>query len=211
MQFIEQNNNVATVVIVGTWNFGIFTPNWVKENVLADEKDVTVLYPSAPLLSLKYVVSDKYNFAINGNRLEFQLMSNTEEASRNILTPIRNILRCLVYTPIQSFGINFLFSCNGMAEQIANIGSTQKLSKFMEDTFNGSLENLELTRSYKLTDVNTLNLKVYQKAYQTNVDFNFSYLVNSCKGILDILDSEDIINAHRKNALSILKSMYDGE
>ena len=34
---LKENINVSTIVIVGTWNFGIFTPEWVKENVLQDE------------------------------------------------------------------------------------------------------------------------------------------------------------------------------
>lgn len=29
MEF-KENINVSTIVIVGTWNFGIFTPEWVK-------------------------------------------------------------------------------------------------------------------------------------------------------------------------------------
>ena len=36
MEFIENNQTVSTVVIVGMWNYGIFTPDWVKENVLSE-------------------------------------------------------------------------------------------------------------------------------------------------------------------------------
>ena len=55
----EVNENVATLVVVGTWNVSIFTPEWVKENVLIG-KDFQILFPVNIMNSLKFVVPNKY-------------------------------------------------------------------------------------------------------------------------------------------------------
>lgn len=204
MEF-KENINVSTIVIVGTWNFGIFTPEWVKENVLQDEGEIQVLYPTTPMLSLKYVVKDKYSFAINNNRLEFQLLSNTEENSIELLKPIRNILRCLVYTPIQSCGINFVFSCKEMGETIAKLGNTERLTGLLKS----NLISIELTRSYKIKDNCILNLKILQADDNTLFDFNYSFTTKNNKEILDVLGDDNIINVYRFKSNSLLNDLYN--
>ena len=62
----EVNENVATLVVVGTWNVSIFSPEWVKENVLIG-KDFQILFPVNIMNSLKFVVPNKYSLAVNGN------------------------------------------------------------------------------------------------------------------------------------------------
>lgn len=204
MEFKENNKNAATVVIVGSWNSGVLTPEFVKENILIDE-EFKVYYPQVPMLSLMFLVEKKYRFQLNGNRLEFCLMNNTEGTSKDIINVIRNILRCLIFTPVQSVGINFLFDSNELNDELHKLGRIELLKTVIE----GELDDMELTRSFKLKDRQKLNFKVFQSIDCTKFDFNYSYNVNNCKEILEIFGSNDAIISLRERSLSILEQVYN--
>lgn len=205
MEFKENTSSASTVVIVGMWNYGIFTQEWVKENVLNEEADFNVLYPTVPLLSMRFIVPGRYSFGLNGNRLEFQLLSTKPEVSASMLQAIRNILGRLVYTPINSCGINFLFSCNEVGDQIATIGNTERINTILGK----NLSSIELTRSYDLSEKIRLNFKIYQENNQSNFDFNYSYKIKNCEDLLNVLEDDDCITKYRSKSLSLLNSLYN--
>ena len=200
----EVNENVATLVVVGTWNVSIFTPEWVKENVLIG-KDFQILFPVNIMNSLKFVVPNKYSLAVNGNRLEFQLNDNCDVCSKELLEPVRNVLRCLIHTPVSSFGINYVFKTNEQPGLLSTLPHTNEI----KDALNSEVESTEVTRSIKLQDGNILNFKIYQKGQETNFDFNFSYVVNKIQTMLDILGDDNIIISMRNVAKELLEKVYE--
>lgn len=200
----EVNENVATLVVVGTWNVSIFTPEWVKENVLIG-KDFQFLFPVNIMNSLKFVVPNKYSLAVNGNRLEFQLNDNCDVCSKELLEPVRNVLRSLIHTPVSSFGINYVFKTNEQPGLLSTLPHTNEI----KDALNSEVESTEVTRSIKLQDGNILNFKIYQKGQETNFDFNFSYVVNKIQTMLDILGDDNIIISKRNVAKELLEKVYE--
>jgi hypothetical protein len=200
----EVNENVATLVVVGTWNVSIFTPEWVKENVLIG-KDFQILFPVNIMNSLKFVVPNKYSLAVNGNRLEFQLNDNCDVCSKELLEPVRNVLRSLIHTPVSSFGINYVFKTNEQPGLLSTLPHTNEI----KDALNSEVESTEVTRSIKLQDGNILNFKIYQKGQETNFDFNFSYVVNNIQTMLDILGDDNIIISKRNVAKELLEKVYE--
>ena len=200
----EVNENVATLVVVGTWNVSIFTPEWVKENVLIF-KDYQILFPVNIMNSLKFVVPNKYSLAVNGNRLEFQLNDNCDVCSKELLEPVRNVLRSLIHTPVSSFGINYVFKTNEQPGLLSTLPHTNEI----KDALNSEVESTEVMRSIKLQDGNILNFKIYQKGQETNFDFNFSYVVNKIQTMLDILGDDNIIISKRNVAKELLEKVYE--
>lgn len=206
MKFSELKDGVATVVIVGTWNPGIFTPDFVKENIITEES-FQLYYPKLPMMSLMYLVPGKFRFQLNGNRLEFCLLNNDDNASKELLQIIRSILRCLVYTPVNSVGINYLFETEEAGDQLFNIGHTSQLKQ----SVNGELVGIELARSFKFDEKCQLNFKVSQAATHTRFDFNYSYQENNCQSILNLFEDDDTINDYRKRSIDILQSVYNND
>lgn len=200
----EVNENVATLVVVGTWNVSIFTPEWVKENVLIG-KDFQILFPVNIMNSLKFVVPNKYSLAVNGNRLEFQLNDNSDACSKELLEPVRNILRSLVHTPVNSFGINFVFKTNEQPGLLSTLPHTNEI----KDGLSAEMELTEVTRALKLQNGDLLNFKISQKGEVVTFDFNFSYTVNKIQGMLDILGDDDIIIKKRETAKELLSQVYE--
>jgi hypothetical protein len=202
----ELHNNVSNLVIVGSWNKDIFTPEWVKEYLL-DGQDFQVLFPMNSLNSLRFDVNTKYSFAINLNRLEFQLHDSSDGASREMIATARKLLRCLVHTPITSFGVNFVYKSErqGLLNGISN---TDMIKEYLK----AEVDSTEVTRVFKLGQGKVLNFKVVQKGAETFFDFNYSYNVKNAQNLLNVLgDDDEIVIRKRKDSEDILKSVYGNE
>ena len=202
----ELHNNVSNLVIVGAWNKDIFTSEWVKEYLL-DGQDFQVLFPMNSLNSLKFDVVTKYSFAINLNRLEFQLHDSSEGASREMIVTARKLLRCLVHTPISTFGVNFVYKTERQG-LLNGISHTEEIKKHLI----AEVDSTEVTRVFKVGQGRVLNFKVVQKGENTFFDFNYSYNVKNAQNLLDVLgDDDDIIIRKRKESEDILTSVYGND
>lgn len=202
----ELHNDVSNLVIVGSWNRDIFTQDWVKENLL-EAQDFQVYFPMNTLNSLKFEVPSKYSFAVNFNRLEFQLKNSDDGASRELITTARKLLRCLVHTPISSFGVNFVYKYDRQ-DLLGEIPHTENLKSILSS----ELESTELTRMFNVGQGKVLNFKIIRKAMDVFFDFNYSYNVRNALNLLDVLgDDDDIIINKRQESMNILNSVYDGE
>ena len=184
----ELHKDVSNLVIVGSWNKDIFTPEWAKEYLL-DGQDFQVLFPMNSLNSLKFDVVTKFSFAINLNRLEFQLHDSSDRASREMIATARKLLRCLVHTPIASFGVNFVYKSERQG-LLNGISHTEEIKKHLT----AEVDSTEVTRVFKLGQGKVLNFKVVQKGTDTFFDFNYSYNVKNAQNLLDVFgDDDDII------------------
>ena len=202
----ELHNDVSNLVIVGSWNKDIFTPDWVKEYLL-DGQDFQVLFPMNSLNSLKFDIVTKYSFAINLNRLEFQLHDSSDEASRDMIATARKLLRCLVHTPIASFGVNFVFKSDQQG-LLNGISHTEEIKEHLT----AEVESTEVTRVFNVGQGKVLNFKVVQRGTDTFFDFNYSYNVRNVQNLINVLgDDDDIIIKKRQESIGILNSVYGDE
>lgn len=202
----ELHKDVSNLVIVGSWNRDIFTPDWVKENVL-DGQGFQVLFPMNMNNSLKFDVATKYSFAVNLNRLEFQLYDSSAGTSQELVMIARKLLRCLVHTPIVSFGVNFVFKSNQQG-LLSDLPYTEDI----KHTLSAEIEATEVTRVLKIGLDETLNFKVIQKGIDTFFDFNYNYNVRSVKNLMDVLgDDDDIIINKRQLSENMLKLVFKDE
>lgn len=203
----ELHNEVSNLVIVGSWNRDIFTEEWVKENIL-DGQDFGIMFPMNSLNSLKFDVPTNYSFAINVNRLEFNLHDSSDGASRDLIITARKLLRCLVHTPVNSFGINFVYKSERHPGLLSGLSHTEGIKEIL----NAEVEATEVTRVLKLGQGKVLNFKVRQKGNDTFFDFNFSYNVKNILNLLEVLgDDDDIIINKRHIAENLLSTIYENE
>lgn len=200
----EKHDNVATIVVVGTWNRDIFTPDWVKENIL-NGKGFSVFFPLESSFSLKFDVDKKFSFLINGSRLEFYLLDDSESTVNELLDALRNILRCLVHTPIKSFGINFVYEENGKGNYLSSIDDTEKL----KEAIGCGIDSSELKRSFLLNDSSTLNFSITQKGECATFNFNYHYNVTMVNDMLSIIGDDELIKKKKEEVKSILQSVYE--
>lgn len=191
-----------TLVIIGAWNRAIFSQDWVMKNLLSDAKNVKIEYPINGIGSLRFSTED-ISFFIFGERLIFKALNSKEQTYRTIISIARQLLRLLSHTPISALGINFVYKTDSL-DIFNSFDDTKKLVDFIGREINSQ----ELTRSFSLDEVLTLNLKMQSNDNQSIIDFNYNYSVNTPLEAINVFgDSDDIIIEKSQFSNNILSNL----
>lgn len=191
-----------TLVIIGAWNRAIFSQDWVMKNLLSDAKNVKIEYPINGIGSLRFSTED-ISFFIFGERLIFKALNSKEQSYRTIISIARQLLRLLSHTPISALGINFVYKTDSL-----NIFNSFDDTKKLVDFIGREINSQELTRSFSLDEVLTLNLKMQSNDKQSIIDFNYNYTVNTPLDAINVFgDSDDIIIEKSQFSNNILSNL----
>lgn len=191
-----------TLVIIGAWNRAIFSQDWVMKNLLSDAKNVKIEYPINGIGSLRFSTED-ISFFIFGERLIFKALNSKEQTYRTIISVARQLLRLLSHTPISALGINFVYKTDSL-----NIFNSFDDTKKLVDFIGREINSQELTRSFSLDEVLTLNLKMQSSDKQSIIDFNYNYTVNTPLDAINVFgDSDDIIIEKSQFSNNILSNL----
>lgn len=191
-----------TLVIIGAWNRAIFSQDWVMKNLLSDAKNVKIEYPINGIGSLRFSTED-ISFFIFGERLIFKALNSKEQTYRTIISIARQLLRLLSHTPISALGINFVYQTDSL-----NIFNSFDDTKKLVDFIGREINSQELTRSFSLDEVLTLNLKMQSNDKQSIIDFNYNYAVNTPLDAINVFgDSDDIIIEKSQFSNNILSNL----
>lgn len=191
-----------TLVIIGAWNRAIFSQDWVMKNLLSDAKNVKIEYPINGIGSLRFSTED-ISFFIFGERLIFKALNSKEQTYRTIISIARQLLRLLSHTPISALGINFVYKTDSL-----NIFNSFDDTKKLVDFIGREINSQELTRSFSLDEVLTLNLKMQSNDKQSIIDFNYNYTVNTPLDAINVFgDSDDIIIEKSQFSNNILSNL----
>lgn len=191
-----------TLVIIGAWNRAIFSQDWVMKNLLSDAKNVKIEYPINGIGSLRFSTED-ISFFIFGERLIFKALNSKEQTYRTIISIARQLLRLLSHTPLSALGINFVYKTDSL-----NIFNSFDDTKKLVDFIGREINSQELTRSFSLDEVLTLNLKMQSNDKQSIIDFNYNYTVNTPLDAINVFgDSDDIIIEKSQFSNNILSNL----
>ena len=206
----DQFASINTIVIVGAWNIAIFTPEWVRNNILRNEDypEVKILYPLNVLHSLRFSTG-QFDFCIGDNRFMFTLIEKSDQSEKNMLSVVASICQKLPHTPVSAMGINFAFETDKEVAAVNAMADTQGLV----ESIGFDQSSVEIIRSYKRSDKEVFNFKI-SKVGQNGVkyDINNDYRISNIRDITDVLNGEDnIIQKKRDEALKILRTVYEEE
>lgn len=196
----------STIVVAGTWNKAIFTPEWVVQNVLeldnTEEVNIQVPMPTANH-SLKFNVED-FSFYVVNDRLVFELLKKEDSSYSKMIKSLRFILRLLPHTPIYAFGINFVFESERTNKILDNINHSDFISLLKKD-----IKEKRLTLSFHFSETETLNIVTTHRENTTTYNYNFDYKVNKAIDISNIIQDDDIILNKKNLALDVQKNMFN--
>ena len=202
MEQIHQN--VDTLVVVGSWNKYIFSEEWVIANILGEGVRYTIQYPLNALGSLKFSL-ENVTFYIFGDRLLLQLNNDLELSYREIIRTARKIFQKLIHTPVTALGVNFIYQTSDNLGMLNQLPKNEDLVKAIGHDISSS----ELSRTFKLSENETLNFKVEQKDENANIfNFNFDFGIKSLSEALNIIgDDDDLILRKRNFANDIINAI----
>jgi len=200
---LEREYNIF--VLVGIWNRGIFTPDWVTKFLMPDEKNIQVEIPLNSDGSFRFSTTD-FRFFIIGNRMIFSIINKNHEVYDKITEIANRVSNTLPHTPVSAFGINFNFE----AEE------NEKLKKLFEFFDNESInqKGLEfskatISRTFKM-DESDLNLNIIKEGDIYRIHMNYHHNIKDLVDFKGKFDN-DIIRSFENKSLELLKAIYNLE
>lgn len=198
-----------TLVVLGAWNIAIFTPDWVKNNILPENQEARVLVPMNIGCSLRFE-TDFCAFFIEGDRLNFSINKEEDSSYIYVIQILRNIIQKLPHTPVRALGTNFIYQKKLKFEVLEKLDDSDKLNSVVE-LVGQSVTSQALIRTFKLSEIEDLNLKIEENPLQGNIlDFNFNYKLKSTEEILNLIGEDDQLLLNNKElANNIISNVYN--
>ena len=195
---------ISTIVIVGTWNKAIFTPEWIKENILSDIEyfNINVPFPTNNN-SLKFS-TDSYSFCVIGDRLVFEIIKPYELTYLSVIKNLRTILRLLLHTPVFAFGVNFSFESNTSNSLMTDLDDDR-----LFNCVNSIPKEKKVTFTFPLTSSETLNFSITSDNNIIRYNYNFDYKIKNTIDIVNIIEDDAFISQKKEFAMKILSERYN--
>lgn len=199
---MRESENVNNLVVIGSWNASIFTPDWVAQNLI--EGDFTALFPLNGIGSLKFSTQE-YSFVIIQNRLCFQLLQHTIEAHRRVVSVLRKLLQCLQHTPVSALGANFVFLVDDFPADLIQIDSSHAIM----DATQSEMPFFSVKRGFKLSEKEMLYLEISSSDAVKKYDFNYHFDLKRAVDALSILgDNDDFLWEKHNSAISLMNQVF---
>jgi hypothetical protein len=196
----EQRDN-STIVIVGFWNIGIFTPDWLANNVF-DSKEVILEVGLNPGLPRRFTAD-----GITIIPSEDRLILSPKELGNTSLSKMESIacklLSTLPHTPVRSAGVNFGFEDNSSLNPLAS-----KIPIIFEKEF--GLQDLSILSrriNQQISDKGQIiNVACEIIENRVLVQFNFHKPLNNTKEGIEFLIGK--VSPFHDKSLSILSTIF---
>lgn len=194
-------SDIDVIVIAGLWNKHIFNGEWVGKYLLPGQK-LTVEVPL--LISGSQRVSSKdVRIYVNNGRLNIVPVEITESNFNLIQSISLQIADYLPHTPVNSYGINFIFELekNEIGYDIFKIPDLEKLKE----------HELKINKTMFKHTINIedsdLNLSIEQGEQNFTFNFNFHYLISNLVSFKETIIAHPIRNLYNLSN-QILKENY---
>lgn len=204
---IEENVAGCEIVILGFWNANIFTPKWIADTGLTDEKQIEVEFAiNNPNLPLRLHFNEIY-LSISNKKLILTPQQSKNDQLKEIEKIAVQILTILPHTPIQAVGVNFQYIEREATKDkyaIFDLSDNNRLS----DSHLGIKETF--IRRCTISNGAIINFTISLKEDKSIVyDFNFHKDLSKANEAAEYMD-DNVLNLKEK-ALSILRDVYGHE
>jgi len=199
-------NEYDLLVLAGAWNKAIFNEKWISKQLLTGVESLKVEQFVNHLELSSRVSSKDIRIHSLSNRLSFIPISTTDNTLNLIEELSSKIADYLPHTPVNSFGVNFLFEeeINDSLKKIITVNDVEPLSEFgvlLKETQHKHCIEHE-SKKINLT-ISTIKSKVI---FNFNFDFNISSLIEFKEKI-----TTNPILALKNTAIKIMSEVYSLE
>ena len=201
VKFIDNNN---TVVVLGSWNVSIFTPDWVKKYIFNDiDVKAEILLDSVFSIHL---TADDFQIFVSPNRLAITNQNKDDDSFKEIQDIVMKLADYLPHTPVSAFGINFRVQ----VDEKTKIFEKAKLPFYKELVKKGTVD-YEIKYTVNRGKSGQMTLNVSEKESICEFDVNFHFNIKKLADLKQTLlnDSESILDYKAKTedvVLSLIRS-----
>jgi hypothetical protein len=190
-----------SLVILGSWNKGIFTPDWVSKYLLPKKNFKSEFVFESGIASR--FSTDNFRITAFGNKLIFSILKYEDSTFKEIHELSFKIVDYLPHTPITAFGANFIYEC----DENELLNDLFKLNDSTDYSIYGlELNDIEIQRKFNRKD-HILNFLVSKKDKTYKLDFNFHFTVKSLIDFKSVFDLDTYLS-FKKFTLDLVKESY---
>ena len=203
MKFLEENG--FNIFIVGRWNPSIFSPQWIRANLVSGNDEVMIAIPFGnPLAPPRMSFAGIQLFTAN-DFLELKPDSLDSDNIKSCADVASKILSLLCHTPITAIGVNVRF------EEQAPCSTLDKIFSFSDQALIDQkaypTTSSTVARSFSLGQQDSLNLSITQNSTNYVVEFNF-HTESQDKGVVISKADESYVTGRISKAKQFMLSAY---
>jgi hypothetical protein len=191
-----------TIVILGRWNVGIFTPEWLTKNVF-ESSQVTLEFGMDPVLPRR--ITEGGTTLIPSDSSLVLAPSELSEACLTRMEKIGcKILETLKHTPVSAVGMNFAYRVTPAPAQLLEQFPGTHANEFADQQLVLRARDFGWVMEY---EGHALNLTCHIEKQDLFIKFNFHAVVQdavAAKGYI-----ADKIIKHRDKTRAVLKNVFN--
>ncbi|MDD4604100.1 MAG: hypothetical protein PHF97_09875 [Bacteroidales bacterium] len=176
-----------TIVLAGSWNQVLLTPEWVKKHLFQDEADIKVEFSTNLAVVLRYRIKNIY-LSVDNMRVILFSADNSDASLELMESTAIKLCNILLHTPLRAVGINFGFV------QKENKDKLFELFRFEDDEnireTGWQIKKPIITRTLEKEGV-ILNLKTFiDDNNDINFEFNYHTGIESCSDVETVIKNK---------------------
>lgn len=210
MKLPVNSTEIFNIVVVGTWNTSIFSPQWAKENLANDqEKEVVLAIPALFNMSPNRLTVDDVNIYPSTFTLMFDCVSFSDASIQSCVDKVKKISNLLSHTPVSGLGINFKFIVGDEeSATLSNLFNFDDSVKIDSNKFIGLGAGIKRSFGYREGFILNITVDKLPQGYQ--IEFNFHFDAKKLNEIENCL-TRCSPNKLRIEAIEFMKNVYGVE
>jgi len=201
-------NESFSVVLLGSWNRSIFSPEWLLKHICsAGTEKVFLAYPSDDPTGAIKIDFEDISLYPGPRQLMVVSKNPTKEGIKKCEDVVAKIIGLLVHTPVTFCGINFSFVETENTVSIFKVLSASDKSDIAQKG-GYSIVSSGLVRRLQRNDKLTLNLTLTDADGVATIAFNFHYELNDIYKYKELFSKDEAAN-RLDDAIKFCKEVYE--
>jgi len=193
-----------SVVILGSWNVGIFTPKWVTGGRLTDAEEIQIEVPLDRVTAPIRLHLDDQVLAVSPSKLTLTSNSDSQASFESLTSKMKKICSDLEHTPVSGVGFNFQYIYGEVPSEILEAITGPDISFVSDEGYSVRSSSLKrvLTR-----DEGLLNLTyTVDNESRLIIDFNYHYTCIEAARVVALLE-DDTLSKTWKDSVDLVNSI----
>lgn len=202
---MQTKSESFSIVVVGTWNPAIFTPEWVASNLCADSNaEVGLAFSNGDETAPRKLTFEGVELLSGTHQIAVLSQMLTVEGIVKAADVVSRILNTLIHTPVAEAGINYGFELNSNNELLGDVLLPADSSSLLKSY---AINNTSVSRQLCMEGKEyQLNFVISGNSY-SDFSFNYHYALNGLEAYKKLF-AGDAVTENYNASLALLNNTF---
>jgi hypothetical protein len=193
----------CSLVMLGSWNPRIFTPQWISNGRLTSQSEVMVEVSFDNLdLPIRYAFDD-IRMTVSERNIIIAPTSPDDSLMLRIEDVAKKILKDLPHTPLSAIGVNFKFNESDYDESIVDDFQFKDINALSDEEYEIQESSIVRKINWNGVFINFVLFRGYQRS-DIDLSFNFHKDIKNLDEALSLIDGKVIEYSREADKISSL-------